>query len=171
MDVRGMTSDTSSTTTTTATTATSYLPATAGNIARNNAVTSPPFLHVITTVSESGSHDYDDGDHMMHSHGGGGGGAGGGAGSNSPTDAVPTFPGAAASNGSGSATSGTPKPKRKRSMIACKNCNERRVRCDGATNGCVACCDFSSSIFLFSLPPVDRFRPMIRIGGRWRWWW
>ncbi|KAI5852063.1 fungal-specific transcription factor domain-containing protein [Tricharina praecox] len=71
----------------------------------------------------------------MHSHGGGGGGAGGGAGSNSPTDAVPTFPGAAASNGSGSATSGTPKPKRKRSMIACKNCNERRVRCDGATNG------------------------------------
>lgn len=27
------------------------------------------------------------------------------------------------------------KQKRKRSMIACKNCNERRVRCDGATMG------------------------------------
>jgi hypothetical protein len=31
------------------------------------------------------------------------------------------------------------KPKRKRSMVACKNCNERRVRCDGATNGWVFC--------------------------------
>jgi len=28
-----------------------------------------------------------------------------------------------------------PKAKRKRSMIACKNCNERRVRCDASTIG------------------------------------
>jgi len=27
------------------------------------------------------------------------------------------------------------KAKRKRSMIACKNCNERRVRCDASTIG------------------------------------
>jgi hypothetical protein len=112
------------------------LPPAASNIAYNNAAASPPFLHVVTAVSDCGSHDSDGGEHAMHARPGGGRGAG--AGNGSP-NTVPTFrgaPAAAASTGSGPATSS--KPKRKRSMIACKNCNERRVRCDGATNGCVA---------------------------------
>ena len=50
----------------------------------------------------------------------------------SSTASAPTAAAAAASA----------RPKRKRSMIACKNCNERRVRCDGALHG-----------YVFPVPP------------------
>ena len=91
---------------------------------------SPPFVRFASAASDDGSYnDYDDGD--VHMNGSGR--------SNSPPDgqaAYNMFSGtAAAAAGSGSAGSSAPKPKRKRSMIACKNCNERRVRCDGATSG------------------------------------
>lgn len=50
------------------------------------------------------------------------------------------------------------KAKRKRSMIACKNCNERRVRCDGATTG------YKTPPSKPSLPPA-RSRPTISSAG------
>lgn len=53
----------------------------------------------------------------------------------SSTASAPTAAAAAASA----------RPKRKRSMIACKNCNERRVRCDGALHG-----------YVFPVPPFTR---------------
>lgn len=77
-------------------------------------ITSPPYLRVSAPESINESN------------------AGGAGRSKSPPEMPATFAGAA---GGSSAASSTSKPKRKRSMIACKNCNERRVRCDGATNG------------------------------------
>lgn len=45
------------------------------------------------------------------------------------------------SGGSNAGSAAAAKAKRKRSMIACKNCNERRVRCDGSITGlpCTTC--------------------------------
>ncbi|KAI5782902.1 fungal-specific transcription factor domain-containing protein [Pyronema domesticum] len=95
------------------------------NPAPPQGTSSPPFLRV-ATGSDCGSHDFDDGDHLGTT-----------GTSNSPPPHGATFQAGGAGSGgnSGSATAAAPKPKRKRSMIACKNCNERRVRCDGATHG------------------------------------
>lgn len=51
---------------------------------------------------------------------------------------VTPVPGSSASS---SSTAIAVKAKRKRSMIACRNCNERRVRCDGSITGlpCTTC--------------------------------
>jgi len=48
---------------------------------------------------------------------------------------------APASKASSSTAATAVKAKRKRSMIACRNCNERRVRCDGSITGlpCTTC--------------------------------
>lgn len=61
--------------------------------------------------------------------------------SSTPTSRVVrmvTPSGSAASSSTGATAV---KAKRKRSMIACKNCNERRVRCDGSITGlpCTTC--------------------------------
>jgi hypothetical protein len=123
--MRGMTADTAK------------LPPAASNLARNNTAASAPLLRVVTTGSDGGSRDYDGGGLAMHARPGGGRGTSASAGNGSP-NAVPAFRGAAASAPAGSGSATSSKPKRKRSTVACKNCNERRVRCDGATNGCVA---------------------------------
>ncbi|KAF8542674.1 fungal-specific transcription factor domain-containing protein [Trichophaea hybrida] len=84
-------------------------------------VLSPPLIRIAS--SENGSYEYESGDQM----------GGIGRSLSPPTQQPSAFLGSG--GGGGSVTSSAPKPKRKRSMIACKNCNERRVRCDGATNG------------------------------------
>jgi len=122
--MRGMTADAAN------------LPPAATNLARNNVAASPPSLHVVTTGSDSDCHVYDGSAHAMYARPGGGPGTSAGAG-NGSSNVVPTFRGVAASPSTGSGSATSSKAKRKRSMIACKNCNERRVRCDGATNGCV----------------------------------
>ncbi|TGZ78405.1 hypothetical protein EX30DRAFT_373934 [Ascodesmis nigricans] len=85
---------------------------------------SPPFVLVIPPAPSSENGSISNGDHGMlidRDH----------LMMDSPPDSVSGSGSLFPTSGSGAAS----KPKRKRSMIACKNCNERRVRCDGATMG------------------------------------